>query len=195
MDVTTNCCFNGCTNLAMPDCTKCTFHRSRVCCSFENCFNQVYARGLCVRHGGKKQCLADNCETNARTGGYCSRHAIVGLKKQCIEEGCVNLAHANQRCVRHGGGRKCKFAGCTSLARIAGYCQRHSKQILNDAPAIDPDLLVLLQAEDWFDSDSSSNTSSLEALDHAILDCVLQNTTDGSSSMSWGRDESLVCSQ
>ncbi|KDO18632.1 hypothetical protein SPRG_15967 [Saprolegnia parasitica CBS 223.65] len=169
------CCFNGCDSPALTDMNKCAFHRNRLCCAIENCFNQVYARGLCVRHGGKKQCLVADCTANARTGGLCSRHGLTNTKKQCIEPNCANIAHANQRCVRHGGGRKCKVEECQTLARIAGYCQRHSKQLLSEPCSFDCDLLALMETEEWIANDVYLDTT-YEALDDSILDCVLDST-------------------
>ncbi|OQR83051.1 hypothetical protein ACHHYP_15182 [Achlya hypogyna] len=165
---------------ALPTSSKCAFHRNRLCCAVDACNNQVYARGLCVRHGGTKPCMMDGCDANARTGGYCSRHSLVNTKKQCIEAGCSNIAHSRKKCVRHGGGRKCKIDGCGTLARIAGYCQRHSKQLLKDAIApVDADSLQDVDSiYDWLAASTPMNPQ-LEDLDSLILDFVLKSTSEG----------------
>ncbi|KDO18634.1 hypothetical protein SPRG_15969 [Saprolegnia parasitica CBS 223.65] len=163
------CCFRGCSKPAMPQSNKCAFHRNRLCCAVSTCNNQVYARGLCVRHGGTKPCLTTGCDANARTGGYCSRHSLVNTKKQCVEAGCANIAHSRKKCVRHGGGRKCKLAECETLARIAGYCQRHSKQLLKDAVTTNE-----VVPDAWIE-----DAMPMDTLDDLILDFVLISTTTG----------------
>lgn len=55
----TICAFNGCNSEATKDGKKCKFHRNRRQCSKPDCTNQVYARMLCVRHGGKKRCTIE----------------------------------------------------------------------------------------------------------------------------------------
>ncbi|KDO22484.1 hypothetical protein SPRG_21183 [Saprolegnia parasitica CBS 223.65] len=125
----TPCLFNECAHPAVPGTRKCSFHKNRIKCHVANCQNQVYARHLCVRHGGKKQCQYEGCVMNARVGNFCSRHGASNTKKQCIEEGCTKMAHAKQKCVRHGGGRKCRVESCKAHARTGGYCCRHTKQV------------------------------------------------------------------
>ncbi|OQR85997.1 hypothetical protein ACHHYP_11101 [Achlya hypogyna] len=125
----TACLFNECAHPAVPGTRKCSFHKNRIKCHVANCQNQVYARHLCVRHGGKKQCQYEGCVMNARVGNFCSRHGASNTKKQCIEEGCTKMAHAKQKCVRHGGGRKCRVESCKAHARTGGYCCRHTKQV------------------------------------------------------------------
>ncbi|KDO15901.1 hypothetical protein SPRG_18562, partial [Saprolegnia parasitica CBS 223.65] len=50
----TECFFNGCTNSVMHGSWKCEFHKNRAkCTGSSSCHNQVFARNLCVRHGGK----------------------------------------------------------------------------------------------------------------------------------------------
>ncbi|ETW06839.1 hypothetical protein H310_02976 [Aphanomyces invadans] len=119
------CHFNGCEEKVRPGTQKCTFHRKKGICSVSECRNQVYARGLCVRHGARKPCEFPDCDGFARYGGFCCKHGDKYTMKECVEEGCVNKAHARQRCVRHGGGRKCKRPGCDSHARCNGFCSKH----------------------------------------------------------------------
>ncbi|OQS04952.1 hypothetical protein THRCLA_20750 [Thraustotheca clavata] len=116
-------------NPALRDNSKCEFHKHRLKCLHDGCHNQVYARRLCVRHGGKKLCSHSNCERNARLGEFCSLHGAVTHKRHCNELGCTKMAHARGKCVRHGGGRQCSQPGCISHARHKGYCSRHSTMI------------------------------------------------------------------
>ncbi|KAF0738430.1 hypothetical protein Ae201684P_019576 [Aphanomyces euteiches] len=121
----TKCFFNDCESPVLPGSWKCLFHRRRSRCLIADCANQVYARSLCVRHGGRRQCQHENCTMNQRVGNFCSRHATAGLKKMCSEPGCNKQAHARGKCVRHGGGRLCKAANCAMHARHGAYCSRH----------------------------------------------------------------------
>ncbi|CAK4687525.1 hypothetical protein LEN26_007983 [Aphanomyces euteiches] len=120
------CFFNGCVNPVIAGSDKCEFHRRRGKCLVGHCRNQVYARHLCVRHGGKRLCQYPGCSANARSGTLCCRHGMRSRKKQCAIDGCTKVAHARQRCVRHGGGRMCKVDDCNTHARIGGYCCRHA---------------------------------------------------------------------
>ncbi|KAF0693634.1 Aste57867_15419 [Aphanomyces stellatus] len=96
-------------------------------CIAIDCHNQVYARKLCTRHGGKRQCAVDGCVLHARIGDVCSRHGSCGqAKKRCIYADCTKLAIAKQLCVRHGGRRQCRVAGCGTHARTGGFCRRHA---------------------------------------------------------------------
>ncbi|KAH9117593.1 hypothetical protein LEN26_012569 [Aphanomyces euteiches] len=119
------CCqFNFCTNpVATPGATKCEFHKHRALCSTPDCYNQVYARGRCARHGGKRRC--QNCDGVAQTNGYCVAHGGLAHKKFCMVEGCEKQAQSNKRCLKHGGGRLCKVPGCDHYVRIGGLCHTH----------------------------------------------------------------------
>ncbi|KAF0738548.1 hypothetical protein Ae201684P_019749 [Aphanomyces euteiches] len=121
----TTCFFNDCESPVMPGSWKCLFHRRRSRCLVVDCANQVYARSLCVRHGGRRQCQHENCTMNQRVGNFCSRHAMAGLKRLCTEIGCTKQAHAKGKCVRHGGGRICKAPDCHMHARHGAFCSRH----------------------------------------------------------------------
>ncbi|CAK4681813.1 hypothetical protein LEN26_001812 [Aphanomyces euteiches] len=123
------CFFNDCENPTANGTWKCTFHRHRSLCLVHNCQNQVYARNLCVKHGGKPKCQAENCTMNSRVGNFCSRHGASHLKKRCSRDGCDKQAHARGFCVRHGGGRKCRIDDCTCHARNGPYCARHNREI------------------------------------------------------------------
>ncbi|OQR87070.1 hypothetical protein ACHHYP_09558 [Achlya hypogyna] len=121
------CRFNACDELAMTNSTKCYFHRSRGHCSVHGCKNQVFARHLCVRHGGRPLCSFEGCYGNARLRGFCSKHGAKVAKKLCSEQGCTKMVQSKQKCVRHGGGRQCRMEGCTTYARLGGFCSRHHR--------------------------------------------------------------------
>ncbi|KAH9105683.1 hypothetical protein LEN26_014680 [Aphanomyces euteiches] len=121
------CFFNDCTNVIVAGSWKCQFHKNRARCLVNDCRNQVYARSLCVRHGGKRQCDTEGCGRNVRIGNFCSFHGTGPAKKRCTAPGCSKVAHKRQLCVRHGGGRKCKVDACPTHARSGGYCCRHSR--------------------------------------------------------------------
>ncbi|KAH9139246.1 hypothetical protein AeRB84_016476 [Aphanomyces euteiches] len=122
------CFFTDCDNEVQPGSWKCHFHRKRSRCLVVNCANQVYARQLCVRHGGRSKCRFENCTLNRRMGNYCARHTHLDLKKGCTEPGCDKQAHARGKCVRHGGGRTCKIPHCLKHGRQRGYCHRHYQE-------------------------------------------------------------------
>ncbi|KAF0684585.1 Aste57867_23439 [Aphanomyces stellatus] len=152
------CHFNLCKYPALPDTVKCRFHRHRAMCLAPGCHNQVYARGLCTRHGGKRLCAFDGCHRHARLKQFCSSHAIDKSKKMCAHLGCTKQANVRDHCVRHGGRRQCHVSGCGTHARSGGYCRRHSKYgqpstaIGDDSPFdVDVELLDL----DWIDGDHS----------------------------------------
>ncbi|KDO18633.1 hypothetical protein SPRG_15968 [Saprolegnia parasitica CBS 223.65] len=160
------CRFNGCENIALPNLAKCDFHRHRLPCQVHGCNNIVYARKLCVRHGGKPQCRHDGCDANARGGGFCARHAKVQVKHVCIEPLCNNVAHAKSKCVRHGGGRRCREPECNTLARLGGLCRRHA-----DGPMEIDDEPI------WRDiSVGMDYVPTFEDVDQSILDCILATT-------------------
>ncbi|KAF0691083.1 Aste57867_17621 [Aphanomyces stellatus] len=119
------CFFNDCSNPVLPNSWKCHFHRHRGRCHVDDCRNQVYARHLCGRHGGKKQCKVEGCTLNARLGSVCCKHGAGSLRKLCSHPNCTKQVHARDRCVRHGGGRQCRKDGCKNHARSGGYCRRH----------------------------------------------------------------------
>ncbi|CAK4079885.1 unnamed protein product [Aphanomyces euteiches] len=175
-----SCFFNDCENAAAAGSWKCSFHKNCSRCLADDCKNQVYARKLCVRHGGKRRCDVPDCDRNVRLGSFCSAHSSAIVKKICEEEGCTNVAHNRQRCVRHGGGRKCKIQGCKTHARSGGYCCRHSHKeaisplsILTDsAPDIDVNLTPADEWKFWqelsFDGLPTADESMAKALTHSI---------------------------
>ncbi|KAH9127241.1 hypothetical protein LEN26_002001 [Aphanomyces euteiches] len=130
------CHFKDCPKPAMSGSFKCSFHKHRAMCMSPGCHNQVYARGLCTRHGGKRECQYDGCDLHARVGVFCSRHGVGQVKKLCIHDGCTKLANARQRCVRHGGRRQCHVPDCSTHARRGGYCRRHSKYRASHQPMV-----------------------------------------------------------
>ncbi|KAF0699731.1 Aste57867_9722 [Aphanomyces stellatus] len=130
------CFFNGCNKEASDGTFKCLFHIHRGRCLVEDCRNQVYARNLCVRHGGKKQCAFDGCEVNSRVGNFCTKHSPTHLIRMCSYDGCDNQAHLKGKCFRHGGSRFCKVEGCVTYARNRGFCARHT--VANKSPVSSP---------------------------------------------------------
>ncbi|KAF0691082.1 Aste57867_17620 [Aphanomyces stellatus] len=122
------CFFNDCSNPVLPNSWKCHFHRHRGRCQVDDCRNQVYARHLCGRHGGKKQCKVEGCTLNARLGSVCCKHGAGSLRKLCSYPNCTKQVHARDRCVRHGGGKQCRKEGCQNHARSGGLCRRHGYQ-------------------------------------------------------------------
>ncbi|CAK4614236.1 hypothetical protein LEN26_019640 [Aphanomyces euteiches] len=119
------CEFNFCTNVALPNATKCEFHKHRSQCIEKDCYNQVYARNRCARHGGKRKCIAQGCTSNAQGNEFCVQHGGIAVKRYCSVEGCQKQAQAGQKCLRHGGGRRCKVQDCTQYVRTAGMCHAH----------------------------------------------------------------------
>ncbi|OQR86682.1 hypothetical protein ACHHYP_10236 [Achlya hypogyna] len=140
MVIPVSCVFNGCSNPPLGDGeTKCGFHRHRRQCQVPNCCNQVYARQLCVRHGGKRICATEGCLRNARIALFCAQHARTPVRTEiCSVDGCPRVAHLRHRCVRHGGGRQCKVASCKTHARRGGYCWRH-RVMSDEGPALGDD--------------------------------------------------------
>lgn len=53
----------------------------RGLCSSSACSTLVYARGLCVKHGGKRTstCTMPGCTTNAQARGLCTKHGAKGF--------------------------------------------------------------------------------------------------------------------
>ncbi|OQR80706.1 hypothetical protein ACHHYP_17284 [Achlya hypogyna] len=171
------CTFLGCTKPELPDVGKCASHKNKIKCMVAGCLNQVYARYLCVRHGGKKPCEHTGCDAFASRGPYCVLHGGSIVKRFCIEPGCERQAHARFRCVRHGGGRYCTADGCNLHARSSGLCHRHlprsaaprtglrcrtpplrTEKIEDDGP------LPLHAAPRW--------TTALDVLDYSILNML-----------------------
>ncbi|OQS02371.1 hypothetical protein THRCLA_05245 [Thraustotheca clavata] len=150
------CWFKDCTKPVLPGFNRCQVHKHRSPCSVPNCLNQVYARYLCVRHGGKKICAFKNCTIYARGGGFCGKHGGTVNKRFCLVEGCKKQAHANQKCVRHGGGRFCKADDCTFHSRAGGFCLKHRTT----------------------SSSEPAQTESNEVLDKAILECIINDEGD-----------------
>ncbi len=69
------CMFSDCQRVCDVGLDKCLYHRHRKLCNHpSSCSNQVYARGLCVKHGGKQKCKVPDCDKNTRAGHLCSSH-------------------------------------------------------------------------------------------------------------------------
>ncbi|KAG9408589.1 hypothetical protein AC1031_020445 [Aphanomyces cochlioides] len=82
------CVFHKCVNPVVPGFDKCNTHRHRRQCIADDCGNQAYARGYCVRHGGMKKCAHLDCHVNAFVGAFCARHD--SLRQACCVQGCTN---------------------------------------------------------------------------------------------------------
>ncbi|OQR99657.1 hypothetical protein THRCLA_21804 [Thraustotheca clavata] len=160
------CSFENCHKPVLFGLTKCQSHKNKIKCSIEGCTKQVYARYLCIRHGGRKRCEYDGC------------HAFA--KRFCSEPGCKRQAHARYKCVRHGGGRQCKVNGCDVHARTNGYCRRHSpdkthcksptsvsmqEPVTTDEECSLSSLVDLVMQDHWVQNEFSC----VDDIDHSIL--------------------------
>ena len=112
------------TKQTIPELMTATPKARRPFCRVANCPNQVYARQLCVSHGGQWTCQEPDWVANARAGGLCRRHGEV-KNKFCSSPGCTKLVYAHRKRARHGGRRPCKVEGCGTHARKGGYCRQH----------------------------------------------------------------------
>ncbi|KDO24581.1 hypothetical protein SPRG_10112 [Saprolegnia parasitica CBS 223.65] len=168
------CVFNGCLAPTMTYSDKCSFHRYRSKCQVQDCFNQVYARSLCVGHGGKKHCAFDGCATTVRTGDFCAKHSRKA-KPLCSEPGCERAAHQWTKCTHHGGGKPCSIAGCALPARISGVCWPHRNRVLPE-PAFsnetDGDALILM-LDEWMKDEPLMALDDDDVDFHGILDDIL----------------------
>ncbi|EQC36666.1 hypothetical protein SDRG_06102 [Saprolegnia diclina VS20] len=129
----THCLFDGCSNPTLPARDKCHFHRYRTKCSVADCFNQVYARRLCVSHGGKKLCMHPQCTTPARIGDYCTKHSTRGPAMCQFSGGCTHPVSARGFCTLHGGGTPCAVDCCLMPARVGQFCWSHRNRIMPSA--------------------------------------------------------------
>ncbi|KAF1779119.1 hypothetical protein GQ600_6440 [Phytophthora cactorum] len=92
----------------------------------QNCTNQVYARKLCVRHGGKKQCQADNCEAHARGGGFCPSTAA-SWSSLLHRRGLFQQAHARRNVYAMAA---CRVKAAIKTAQHSGsICFRHAMEL------------------------------------------------------------------
>ncbi|KDO21250.1 hypothetical protein SPRG_13549 [Saprolegnia parasitica CBS 223.65] len=185
------CYFHGCTSKPMEGSVKCHFHRNRGLCRISNCRNQVYARSLCVRHGGRHPCAHPGCSTNARLGDFCCRHSK--HKKLCHHPGCTKVIQIHNRCIRHGGSKHCLYPGCATPARAGGHCWRHRMYIKREnAPTSPSDSSHQGCCSDSAMSDDGTSSEmalplSGDDLDASILDVLLTcgdmswSHTDGAS--------------
>ncbi|CAK4171274.1 unnamed protein product, partial [Aphanomyces euteiches] len=139
MYVAIKCFFSGCHLDASPGSWKCDLHKHRSRCAVQDCRNQVYAKKLCVKHGGKPKCKVEGCQVTIRVGDYCSKHVPKDAIKLCSLEGCTTRVHLAGRCFRHGGGKNCVFPQCTKYARVRGLCYRHSAATKANANTVQQD--------------------------------------------------------
>ncbi|KAF0682706.1 Aste57867_25191 [Aphanomyces stellatus] len=169
------CYFNDCTASVKSNAAiKCYFHRHRAICLIDNCRNQVYARKLCVKHGGKRRCQVGGCSANARVGNFCSRHASTALKRVCEVNGCDKQPRAHRRCAAHGGGKKCCMAGCPNNARGSDYCAKHTPKVDEKPTSHDSDGQDDLKWDLLLMATSLDDTcvDSVGALDDECLDAL-----------------------
>ncbi|ETV70509.1 hypothetical protein H257_13903 [Aphanomyces astaci] len=150
------CQFNRCLSPAIHH-GKCDYHRMRSGCMVKHCPNQVYARKLCVKHGGKRQCQADGCDANARRHGFCCKHGQKPAKKPCLVEGCVKFAHSRRFCAAHCGSRSHTYNDIfldpsTAAVLSSTRCKVHGDHWNGDAV---PTGFVAMLAVDNVDSHSS----------------------------------------
>ncbi|KAH9163999.1 hypothetical protein LEN26_000243 [Aphanomyces euteiches] len=110
------------------------------------CRSQVYARGLCSKHGGKKQCAVSGCVRSARLANLCYNHGARQLKKKCTFEGCSSHAQFRRLCVRHGGRRKCTVDGCNKFARYVGLCTEHGRVQTSPDQSLDVEMWKFLSS-------------------------------------------------
>ncbi|KAF0689451.1 Aste57867_19103 [Aphanomyces stellatus] len=128
------CRFNQCTRVALPQSSKCKFHKKRSLCAAPNCTNQTVRHRLCVRHGGKRTCQIDGCDAPTRGRKHCPKHGGAVPKRFCSVDGCSKQAHSNHKCVAHGGGRFCAVTECQRHVRTRGLCRIHIESP-TDGPA------------------------------------------------------------
>ncbi|KAH9150052.1 hypothetical protein AeNC1_009122 [Aphanomyces euteiches] len=129
------CFFKDCAAPVEPGTWKCQFHRHRARCLASNCRNQVYARKLCVKHGGKKPCQVPRCQANSRVANLCSRHfAVVAQQKRCPFDQCPHPPEGPGPCIHHGGklrpqdGNGCAIDGCDGHAlEGTAHCPFHTQ--------------------------------------------------------------------
>ncbi|OQS05276.1 hypothetical protein THRCLA_02571 [Thraustotheca clavata] len=170
--MSTNRCFVlGCEHPPTdPTSNKCEKHKHRAKCQGDpHCFNQVYARGRCVRHGGKKPCLYKGCTGNARRNDMCHRHG--GARRRlCSEPGCDKIVSERRKCSRHCEAQLCQFSNCLLKARLHGFCGTHYRY---KAQHIEPTA--------WNVLDVSVNNAPLAEVESQILsslfdDCAIDET-------------------
>ncbi|OQS05474.1 hypothetical protein THRCLA_02403 [Thraustotheca clavata] len=148
--MSTSCQFHGCSNTPLPSLDKCSFHRYRTKCKVKECRNQVYARKLCVCHGGKKICEFPFCLANVRTGNFCVRHTKKS-NPTCTQEGCKLTAYISSKCIRHGGGKLCLIDDCTMPVHNGNLCWRHRNRVVSFNSEADQTLCLLM--EEWMEID------------------------------------------
>ncbi|KAF0719052.1 Aste57867_1313 [Aphanomyces stellatus] len=169
------CIFKDCPAWALPNSSKCDFHKNRKQCSMPHCANQVYARGVCVRHGGKRRCQFPDCVITAKGGDFCARHGGNSSRRLCSVDGCSKQAHARRLCVRHGGGRRCSQLGCSMHARVGGYCHRH---MMEPNPMIKVDVTSIDASTDMVLLDELAFASFLDEVSVVMLPPRLSTTSD-----------------
>ncbi|KDO24580.1 hypothetical protein SPRG_10111 [Saprolegnia parasitica CBS 223.65] len=175
-----NCLFNGCSKPVVPSLDKCAFHRYRSKCKVDGCFNQVYARLLCVSHGGKKTCQSPGCASPVRIGDFCTKHTTRS-SITCSVDGCTqDTAAANQTtCPLHGGSSNCAVDDCVKPARMGKFCWHHRNRVLSkpmpqDAlPCNDGDALILM-LDEWMMDESLASSLADDFIDFdGILDDII----------------------
>lgn len=92
-------------------------------CKVDDCYDIVYARGLCKSHG-RKPCLVEGCNTKAKARGVCDKH---GAKGPCRKIYCSsNAQRIGGYCRKHGVKILCYMPGCSTPARDGrSVCTKH----------------------------------------------------------------------
>lgn len=114
------CSQEGCTKSAVGGSNLCTSHGGGRRCSVEGCDKSAQSSTkFCVKHGGGKKCAHAGCVKVAR--GRTQFCAAVSLVRYNIP-GIVHFILLKLRCLflsttkQHGGGVRCKLAGCNRVA-------------------------------------------------------------------------------
>jgi hypothetical protein len=122
------CKMDGCHKSAVGGSLYCTGHGGGKRCSVSGCDKSAQSStNFCVKHGGGKKCQHDGCMKVARGKTlFCAavsyiKNTTVALNTLC----CLPLFYASSS-YQHGGGIRCKLAGCNRVAiGKAQRCRSH----------------------------------------------------------------------
>ncbi|KAG9409623.1 hypothetical protein AC1031_019886 [Aphanomyces cochlioides] len=140
-----SCAFGNCSQNALYD-GLCPLHSKltaqSVKCSAAGCTASATPDGFCAIHSKNQsqgssnpKCKEEGCQSAANLHGYCNVH--VGLYL-CRQVPCKNLAIPERPyfCAEHLSAQMktrtdnptldaCQVMGCTTTAKVLGYCRRH----------------------------------------------------------------------
>ncbi|CAK4706413.1 unnamed protein product [Aphanomyces euteiches] len=112
------CYFTACEELVVPGTFKCARHQRKSRCSVAGCLNQIYSKGVCVRHGARSSpCCIQGCNRNERVSGLCNHHATVLPETNCSHPGCTAKARGSATCKRHR-------LDCTKVSSLSSSSRR-----------------------------------------------------------------------